>query len=157
RRRPLRNLLTTICYPGSTPVAELHAEVRIGWRCRSEPILCGESLGLGGVGQRQFLESAQQDGDPRYVGYVLILMLGLRRGEVLGLPWSCVDLDRTEVTIGWQLQRIGGQLPHRKLRPRHRTRSSHYPICPPQRSAIIARGSSAGRLRRARPGMSTIW
>ena len=30
---------------------------------------------------RQFLESAREDGDPMYAGYVLLLTLGLRRGE----------------------------------------------------------------------------
>jgi hypothetical protein len=32
---------------------------------------------------------------------------------LLGLPWSCADLDRTEVRVGRQLQRISGQLLHR--------------------------------------------
>ncbi|HSV64795.1 MAG TPA: site-specific integrase [Mycobacteriales bacterium] len=65
---------------------------------------------------RQLLESARTDHDPRYVGYVLILVLGLRRGELLGLPWSGVDFDNAEITIGWQLQRIAGQLLHRQTK-----------------------------------------
>jgi integrase len=73
---------------------------------------------------RQFLESAQRDGDPRYAGYVLILILGLRRGELLGLPWSNVDLDNAEATIGWQLQRIGGRLLHRETK----TEASDAPL-----------------------------
>jgi integrase len=47
---------------------------------------------------------------------VLILVLGLRRGEVLGLRWEDVDLDAAEVSVGWQLQRIGGQLLHRETK-----------------------------------------
>jgi integrase len=31
---------------------------------------------------RRFLESARTDGDPMYAGYVLLLILGLRRGEL---------------------------------------------------------------------------
>ncbi len=39
---------------------------------------------------RRFFESARDDGDPLYVAYVLILALGLRKGEVLGLTWNDV-------------------------------------------------------------------
>jgi integrase len=62
---------------------------------------------------RQFLESARRDHDPLYAAYVLVLVLGLRKGEVIGLPWSGVNLDRAELDIGWQLQRVRGQLLHR--------------------------------------------
>jgi integrase len=41
---------------------------------------------------------------------VLILVLGLRKGEILGLHWSDVDLDNAELTVAWQLQRVGGEL-----------------------------------------------
>lgn len=34
---------------------------------------------------RTFLESAKDDRDPFYAGFVLMLVLGLRKGEVLGL------------------------------------------------------------------------
>ena len=62
---------------------------------------------------RRFLEPAKRDRDPRYAAYVLILVLGLRKGEVVGLPWSAVDLDHAELDISWQLQRVRGQLLHR--------------------------------------------
>jgi integrase len=62
---------------------------------------------------RRLLESARRDGDPLYAAYVLVLVLGLRRGEVLGLTWPDVKLDAAEVHITWQLQRAGGQLHHR--------------------------------------------
>jgi len=35
-----------------------------------------------------FLESARVDNDPLYTAFVLMLVLGLRRGEALGLLWS---------------------------------------------------------------------
>jgi integrase len=44
---------------------------------------------------------------------VLVLVLGLRRGEVLGLVWNDVDLDAAELSIGLQLQRIRRRLHHR--------------------------------------------
>ena len=65
---------------------------------------------------RQFLESAKRDQDPLCAAYVLILVMGLRKGEVVGLPWSAVNLDRAELDVGWQLQRVGGQLLHRETK-----------------------------------------
>lgn len=59
---------------------------------------------------RAFLESAKSDGDPLYAAYVLVLALGLRRGEVLGLTWPGVRLEACEVDVGPVLQRIGGKL-----------------------------------------------
>jgi len=47
---------------------------------------------------------------------VLILVLGLRKGEVVGLPWSAVNLDRGELDVGWQLQPVRRQLLHRETR-----------------------------------------
>jgi integrase len=65
---------------------------------------------------RQFLESAKRDQDPLYAAYVLILVLGLRKGEVVGLPWAAVDLDLGELDVGWQLQRVRRQLLHRETK-----------------------------------------
>lgn len=65
---------------------------------------------------RRFLRSAHDDDDPLFAGYVLMLVLGLRRGELLGLAWEDVDLQRGEVRIAWQLQRIGGQLTRRRTK-----------------------------------------
>jgi integrase len=62
---------------------------------------------------RQFLESARADEDPYYAAYVLVLVLGLRRGEVLGLVWDDIDLDAAELRVGLQLQRIRRRLLHR--------------------------------------------
>lgn len=65
---------------------------------------------------RKFLEVARKRHDPLYPAYVLILVLGLRRGEMLGLRWEDVDLERAELTVGWQIQRIRGQLLHRETK-----------------------------------------
>ena len=40
-----------------------------------------------------------------------MLTLGLRRGEVIGLPWVNINLDINELDVNWQLQRTGRQLP----------------------------------------------
>ena len=65
---------------------------------------------------RAFLESARQDSDPLYAAYVLVLVLGLRRGEALGLTWQDVNLDTGEIAVTWQLQRSRGQLQHRETK-----------------------------------------
>jgi integrase len=65
---------------------------------------------------RAFLESARRDHDPLYAAYVLILILGFRKGEVLGLMWDDVDLNQAELNIGWQLQRVRRQLLHRETK-----------------------------------------
>lgn len=57
---------------------------------------------------RQFLESARRDGDPLYPLWVLILVLGIRRGEGLGLIADSVDETKAEIGLEWQLGRVGG-------------------------------------------------
>ena len=61
---------------------------------------------------RKFLEAASTAHDPLYAAYVLILVLGFRRGEVLGLTWENVKLDTGEITVQMQLQRINRRLVH---------------------------------------------
>jgi integrase len=77
---------------------------------------------------RRFLESARTDRDPLYAAYVLVLVLGLRKGEVLGLAWDDVDLDAGELAIGWQLQRVRRQL----LRRETKTESSDATLPMPE-------------------------
>jgi integrase len=57
---------------------------------------------------RAFLEAAKND--PLYPAFVLLLLYGLRRGEVLGLRWRDIDEDDQEVRIRQQVQRIKGEL-----------------------------------------------
>jgi integrase len=42
--------------------------------------------------------------------YVLALTTGMRQGELLGLQWADVDLERAEFRVNRALQRYGGQL-----------------------------------------------
>lgn len=62
---------------------------------------------------RLFLESARTDGDTMYPLYVLVLALGLRKGEALGLTWDDIDIAEGELTVSHQLQRVSRQLLHR--------------------------------------------
>lgn len=65
---------------------------------------------------RRFLESARADDDPLYAVYTLILVLGLRKGEVLGLLWDDIDLDPGELSLGLQLRRVDRRLLHRETK-----------------------------------------
>jgi integrase len=45
-----------------------------------------------------------------YPAYAMLLLYGMRRGEVLGLRWCDVDFTRDQVRIRQQLQRVGKTL-----------------------------------------------
>jgi integrase len=101
---------------------------------------------------RRFLESARTAADPLYAAYVLILVLGLRRGEALGLAWADVDLPAREVHVRQQLQRVRGRLMLRETK----TETSDAPLPLPDICA------SALRLRRtqqdaARDAAAGLW
>jgi integrase len=79
---------------------------------------------------RQFLEAASAAHDPLYAAYVLILVLGFRRGEVLGLTWENVNLDAGEITVQMQLQRINRRLVHDETKTEASTATLPLPeIC----------------------------
>jgi integrase len=73
---------------------------------------------------REYVESARHDDDVLYAAYVLVLVLGLRKGELLGLTWDLIDLDRTELYISEQVQCVSGQL----VRRRTKTEASEAPL-----------------------------
>lgn len=45
-----------------------------------------------------------------YALYVVAATLGLRRGELLGLRWTDLDLERATLTVAQTVQRVGGRL-----------------------------------------------
>lgn len=73
---------------------------------------------------RWFLESAWHAHETLYAAFVLVLVLGLRRGEVLGLAWDQVDIDAAELLVSEQLQRVGGRLVRREVK----TETSEAPL-----------------------------
>jgi integrase len=58
---------------------------------------------------KQFLRKAPRD-HRWYALYAVALMLGLRRGEVLGLRWLDVDFERATVRVRHGLTRVEGEL-----------------------------------------------
>jgi integrase len=57
---------------------------------------------------RAFLGAAKKD--PLYPAFMLLLLYGVRRGEVLGLRWRDIDERDSEIRIRQQVQRIKGEL-----------------------------------------------
>lgn len=55
----------------------------------------------------RFMEAVQNH--PFRALFLTTLFTGLRRGEVCGLRWDCVDLEHSTITINKQLQNIPGQ------------------------------------------------
>jgi integrase len=55
-----------------------------------------------------FLAASRKD--PLYAAFVLAIAMGLRRGEIVGLRWSDVDLDGRVLYVRHQVQRRSGVL-----------------------------------------------
>ncbi|MER7815670.1 tyrosine-type recombinase/integrase [Streptomyces sp. NPDC096153] len=55
-----------------------------------------------------FLAAARKD--PLYAAFVLAIAMGLRRGEIVGLRWADVDLDKRVLYVRQQTQRRRGVL-----------------------------------------------
>ncbi|MEV7600478.1 site-specific integrase [Kitasatospora sp. NPDC089797] len=68
----------------------------------------GTGKGLTVPQARLLLKSASTD--RLHALYVLALALGLRRGELLGLHWGAVDLERGTLIVSSNLQRVDGAL-----------------------------------------------
>lgn len=64
----------------------------------------------------QFLADAAARDDPLFAAWVLVLCLGLRRGEVLGLTWESIDFEAGLLYVDHQIQRAGRQILHRETK-----------------------------------------
>jgi integrase len=74
---------------------------------------------------RQFLASVKGD---RLEGlFTILLTLGLRRGEALGLKWSDVNLDKKTLVVRASLQRIEGKLTLSETKTDRSHRTLHLP------------------------------
>jgi integrase len=85
------------------------AEVQ-GWVGRNVASLASNTPGEAAAGRSLTPEEARlvlrlAEGNPLEIGFWLALMLGMRPGEVLGLPWSNVELDDGIVRIRQALKR----------------------------------------------------
>ena len=57
---------------------------------------------------KRFLAAARSD--PLYPAFLVMVVYGLRRGEVLGLRWRDIDFVRGVIHVRQQVQRVGGAL-----------------------------------------------
>ena len=57
---------------------------------------------------QSFLREAKESGV--YELYYLELATGLRRGELLGLNWEDIDLERGDLRVKRQIARINGEV-----------------------------------------------
>ncbi|MFE5005139.1 tyrosine-type recombinase/integrase [Streptomyces sp. NPDC056696] len=55
-----------------------------------------------------FLTAARKD--PLYAAFMLAIALGFRRGEIVGLRWQDVDLDKRVIRVRKQRQRVSGEV-----------------------------------------------
>ena len=53
---------------------------------------------------------AASKADPLHSAFVLLIIYGLRRGEVLGLSWDDIDFDAGIIHVRQQIQRVRGEL-----------------------------------------------
>ncbi|NBM20143.1 site-specific integrase [Streptomyces sp. GC420] len=68
----------------------------------------GTGKGLSVAEARLLLREARAD--RLYALYVLALVMGMRRGELLGLRWDAVNLERESLIVERSLQRVQGEL-----------------------------------------------
>ncbi|MFB7758480.1 tyrosine-type recombinase/integrase [Streptomyces sp. NPDC056121] len=55
-----------------------------------------------------FLTAARKD--PLYAAFMLAIALGFHRGEIVGLRWQDVDLDKRVIRVRKRWQRVGGEV-----------------------------------------------
>jgi integrase len=76
--------------------------------------------------------------------WVLMLVLGLRRGEVLGLIWESIDESALEIGLEWQLVVVSGQPVKHKQQLKTDGSTDVLPLPPICLPALaIARGNQA--------------
>ena len=90
--------------------------------------------GLNVAHARLLLKAAEQD--RLHALYVLALVMGMRRGELLGLRWDAVDLERGSLIVERSLQRVNGSLT--LVRPKTRSSVRTVPLPPVVVRALVA-------------------
>ena len=101
-----------------------------------------------------FLSAASDD--PLYPAFVLLLLYGMRRGEVLGLRWADIDIDGQMIHVRQQIQRVQGQLQIGPVKTRAGNRD--LPLIGLARLALTARQAQQGPTARtsAPPGLTPV-
>ena len=111
--------------------------------CKLPPKSRGATQVLTREEMQKFLIQARYEG--YYELFLLELATGLRRGELLALRWSDVDLDTGELRVSRQLNRVSGKLTVSEPK----TRAS--------RRTILLPPSVTGVLREYKPTVCSRW
>jgi integrase len=98
----------------------------------------------------RLIPAVNRTGDPRAIAVHLMLRLGLRRGEALGLTWDALDLEDGTIRISHQLQRIpdperDGHTELKRVAPKTQG-SVRELVCDPSLLELLR------KLRRSAPG-----
>lgn len=72
-----------------------------------------------------------------HAAFLLLVLYGMRRGEVLGLRWCDIDFDTRQLHIRQQLQRVGSTLSEGPVKTRAGQRD--LPLLPIASEALLAR------------------
>ncbi|MFQ3559510.1 site-specific integrase [Streptomyces gramineus] len=64
----------------------------------------------------RFLADCAAREDHLFAAWMIVLCLGLRRGEVLGLTWESIDFETGEIYVDHQIQRAGREILHRETK-----------------------------------------
>lgn len=99
---------------------------------------------------RQFLAACEFD--PLNAAFVLLVLYGLRRGEVLGLRWQDIDFESETIRIEQQVQRVGGEMHIGPVK----THAGHrkLPLLKLARQALVTQAAIQARYRAA---MGSAW
>lgn len=97
-----------------------------------------------------FLTAAADD--PLFPAFVLLLLYGMRRGEVLGLRWQDIDLDNQIIHVRQQIQRVQGQLHIGPVKTRAGSRD--LPLIGLARGALASRQA---RQKADRTNLGSAW
>ena len=87
-----------------------------------------------------FLREAMESGV--YEMYYIDLVTGLRRGELLGLKWEDIDLERGDLRVKRQLSRINGEIVEAPLKTKNAYRT--LPLSAEAISVLKAQKKKAG-------------
>ena len=77
------------------------------------------------------------EGTPLYLPVLVAVTTGLRRGELLGLRWSALDLKAGTLTVNQSLERIKGKITFKAPKTKTSRRSITLPA-PYRRCRSIA-------------------
>lgn len=60
--------------------------------------------------EKNLLAAAYKEGDRAYIICLLALSTGMRRGEIFGLKWSDIDLDKSTIHVQRSIVTVGGKI-----------------------------------------------